>query len=181
MFLKELMLVSQHRSGAFPVLASARDDLSFTPVRDHNFAQWIKLRVQPAQKPYTYDLSKIIKQAYWNQDGANWDIYLITTQGHAIGTFTCCTYPDLSDRLNFGGFLIDKTYQGKGFGRLTLEKLVTWLPQIYPTKERIMLDVDPRNRVAVKLYRTVGFRYCGWRPPFYRVYERSLVNCEGEA
>ncbi|CAM2008333.1 GNAT family N-acetyltransferase [Acanthopleuribacter pedis] len=175
MFLKEYVLTAGKEKQPVETHSACKGNLRFVPVDIACFSTWLKLNVHDGQQRHTFQVFDVVKQGYWNREGGLWDIYLIFFEEQAIGTFTCSFYPGQPEILNFGGFLIDHNYQGKGFGCMALQKLIQWVPRLYPERKQIVLDVDPRNRVAVRLYRKLGFRYRGWRPPFFRIYERDLA------
>ena len=57
-------------------------------------------------------------------------------------------------------FMIDSKHQKMGYGREALAKLIELLRGKYP-QSVIILSVEPDNEVAIKLYKSFGFRPTG--------------------
>lgn len=68
--------------------------------------------------------------------------------------------PFAGERVWLDRFLIDKHFQGKGFGKAALSKLTERLFREYGTEE-IYLSVYESNAAAIRLYRRQGFRFNG--------------------
>ena len=54
--------------------------------------------------------------------------------------------------------MIDATRQGEGLGRRALDAIHAWVAGRHPDRERILLTVNVRNEVAVRMYRRAGYR-----------------------
>ena len=63
-------------------------------------------------------------------------------------------------RLWLDRLLIDRRYQGKGYGRLAVEGLLSNLWREYG-KKKVYLSVFAENQQAIELYRSLGFRFNG--------------------
>jgi len=61
-----------------------------------------------------------------------------------------------------GGFLVDRTHQGRGLGRASVLAMIDWLRSAHGAGE-IALSYAPDNAVAGRLYASVGFRETGER------------------
>ncbi len=57
-------------------------------------------------------------------------------------------------------FLIDEDYQGKGYGKKSFEALMCFVSHYYETDE-IFLSVYEDNKVALKMYEELGFKFTG--------------------
>ena len=57
-------------------------------------------------------------------------------------------------------FMIDKRFQGKGYGKAALAELIKIIKKDYDFKE-IFLSCDPKNNIAEKLYSSLGFKKTG--------------------
>jgi len=55
-------------------------------------------------------------------------------------------------------FMIDKKYQGKGFGRAAIQCAIDWLKNIHNAK-KIFTSVHKDNKVAINLYKSFGFEF----------------------
>lgn len=73
-------------------------------------------------------------------------------------------YSTLSQDAELLLFVVDKTRQGQGLGRLLLERVVA---DVRERAEMLFLEVRPSNAAARALYETVGFNEVGRRRNYY--------------
>ena len=59
---------------------------------------------------------------------------------------------------------VARAERGRGLGRGLLSTLIRWAAKSDEGLERVVLDVDPRNERAVRLYRSLGFTPEGPEP-----------------
>ena len=59
-------------------------------------------------------------------------------------------------------FMIDKKYQGKGYGRAAIQCAINWLKKIHNAK-KIFTSVHEENKIAINLYKSFGFEFTGGR------------------
>ncbi|WP_310735650.1 GNAT family N-acetyltransferase [Paenibacillus thiaminolyticus] len=55
------------------------------------------------------------------------------------------------------GFQIDKSYQGKGYGKLALRRIIDFIRENHPLCRLISLTVEQDNKAAQRLYESIGF------------------------
>jgi ribosomal protein S18 acetylase RimI-like enzyme len=96
-------------------------------------------------------------------------IYLFKTGKKVIGHITCETKDDGSIRL--GGFTIAPQYQGKGFGRQTMELILDKIKGA----PKIDLVTHPDNHRAVGLYRSLGFQIVGRKENYFGDGEPRII------
>lgn len=60
--------------------------------------------------------------------------------------------------------MIDEKYQGKGFGRRAMLKLIDKVSKEYSV-DTIYLSIIEENEIAYKLYNSIGFEYMNERDP----------------
>lgn len=60
--------------------------------------------------------------------------------------------------------IIDRKYQGKGFGKLAMKELIKIVTEKYNVNT-VYLSFVKDNEVARKLYENIGFKYTGERDP----------------
>lgn len=70
-------------------------------------------------------------------------------------------YGDPTDRYWLWRFMIDRRFQGKGYGRLALEQIIAYFRE--NGADHIKLSTKPENRNAISLYRKFGFQETGER------------------
>jgi len=57
-------------------------------------------------------------------------------------------------------FMVDYKYQGKGYGKLALGKIIEEMKKLENCKD-IYISFDPKNNIARKLYESFGFKDTG--------------------
>ncbi len=84
-------------------------------------------------------------------------LFLIRENGQSVGYVYIYCYAR-TKKYNVGRLLIDRRYQGRGFGK---EALLWAMDYLYAHHApRVLLSVHPDNTNARKLYESVGFTYC---------------------
>lgn len=66
-------------------------------------------------------------------------------------------------------FMIDKHYQGRGYGTKALTKLLEKFKTAYPRHRHILLSVEKHNQKVIELYEHFGFRMTGQMDGIYPV------------
>jgi [ribosomal protein S5]-alanine N-acetyltransferase len=79
------------------------------------------------------------------------DDYVIEHEGRAIGKAGCWRLPEI-------GFILDPECWGKGLAREAMEAVIRHLFATRPALDRLIADVDPRNRASLGLLKRLGFR-----------------------
>lgn len=67
------------------------------------------------------------------------------------------------------GFMIDVSYQAKGYGRATIDAVISYIKENYVHSKCLNLTVCAENEVARKLYDKMGFSETG------EVYDDEIV------
>ncbi len=60
--------------------------------------------------------------------------------------------------------IIDENYQGKGYGRIAMKKLIGIVSRKFEVTD-IYLSIVEENRIAFNLYKSMGFEYINERDP----------------
>lgn len=116
------------------------------------------LSVSEAQLPYVGEMKSLLEN---KQD--NWKYQVILHDDKPVGIFNIDEgyseeYNFTPDKaLGFRAFLIDHRMQGKGIGSKVLSQLKTYVSQLYPERETLVLTVNCRNTSAYQLYLKYGF------------------------
>ena len=134
--------------------------LSIRPVTTDNWLALIKLQVREDQRDFVASNVFSIAQAQFgdNYEG-HWDLHPfgIYDNDEPVGflmfgyNFEHPRYQAFILRL-----MVDEKYQGKGFGRFGMEKLL----EAFRVEERVRevgISYDPQNEAARKLYASLGF------------------------
>ena len=120
------------------------------------------LEVYPEQLNYVYPIQEILAAP---EQGCNH--HIIKRGTSIIGFFSIDTA--YSTRYSFASpaalglrnFFLDRHYQGKGLGAMSLAALPGYLAAQYAAWQRIYLTVNCKNTGAYKLYQRAGFKNSG--------------------
>ena len=136
--------------------------LEFREVTEDNFEEFVRLEVSPDQKNSFY--FKRTDPNLWSLaqmhifKGSS--ILAIYADGTLVGSmFYCPDTAPLGDgsRAWLTRFMIDKRYQGKGYGRNAMKMLFQRVKEENPKATRLGLSYEPENELAATLYRSLGF------------------------
>lgn len=98
----------------------------------------------------------------------DWDCRLIMEEDKAVG-FVFYGYWREREKYLLCRFMIDRKYQGKGYGKRALPLAVEQIRRQYGCRE-VWLTVDDENERAVKLYTRFGFRRTDMMDEKERIY-----------
>jgi len=130
------------------------------PVTKDNWRELIKLNVREDQRHFVASNLYSIAQVQFGDDYAgHWDLHAfgIYDGDTPVGFFMCgydFEYP--KQQAFIFRLMVDEKYQGKGFGRFAMEKML----EVFRADERIThvgISYEPENDVARKLYAGFGF------------------------
>jgi len=135
-------------------------NVHFKEIDDTNEYEVRNIKLKPEQEKFIEPVIECLKEASiyreWHPVAIYDDIQLI---GFALyGSFGPNKHTWI-DRL-----MIDEKYQGKGYGKLTMIKLIDRVSKEYGVNE-IYLSIIEENTAAQKLYQSIGFEYMNERDP----------------
>ncbi len=131
------------------------------PVSEANWRTAIELDIHPEQRAFTPTVAISLAKAYIQPDGAVYDPVAIYVGHKMVGFYSFIYIPRNLRFAYLGGFLIDKTEQGRGYGRAALAHFLHSVKHRQPECNEVLLAVHPRNQVAQRLYQSVGFAKTG--------------------
>ncbi|MCP4705880.1 MAG: GNAT family N-acetyltransferase [candidate division Zixibacteria bacterium] len=131
--------------------------MSFVPVTKQNWEIAIELEVKEDQKKFVPSAAESIASAYIKPWDEALDPYAIMLVDKMIGLFYISYTPESIDNYWIGGFFIDKNYQGSGYGKSSLNKILKFIPSVHPNCQEMKLTVEEENCIARKLYENLGF------------------------
>ena len=136
--------------------------LHFEPITNENRVTALKLKIAGSQHGFIESVEQCLSEAdrckRWHPVG----IYDGDTMvGFAMYGFFLWQYLPFG-RLWMDRLLIDKKYQGKGYGTAALSELLKLLIQNYRCR-KIYLSVIEGNEAAIHLYEKFGFSFNGKR------------------
>ena len=122
-------------------------------VTDENLDEVLRLEVRDDQKSFVSSPAVSLAQAYvYHETAFPFAVYY---DQQLIG-FIMMGYYEEKHYYTLWKLLIDQKYQNRGYGRKALEMGIAFLKDQFQTKE-IYTGVTPSNRIAKKLYTSVGF------------------------
>ncbi|MCK1976143.1 GNAT family N-acetyltransferase [Jeotgalicoccus huakuii] len=135
-------------------------NIELREINDENIKEVRALRINDNQKSFIETVDECLKEAEEFDEWCPVGLYHEETLvGFAMyGAFG--KNPDAwIDRI-----LIDKKYQGRGFGRASMEKLIVVVKEKYKV-DKIYLSFVEENINAKNLYKSLGFKYIGEKDP----------------
>lgn len=122
-------------------------------VTAENLDEVLRLEVRDDQKSFVSSPAVSLAQAYvYHETAFPFAVYY---DQQLIG-FIMMGYYEEKHYYTLWKLLIDQKYQNRGYGRKALEMGIALLKDQFQTKE-IYTGVTPSNRIAKKLYASVGF------------------------
>lgn len=138
-------------------------NIYFKDINRGNWEEAIQLRVNKLQELYVPSVPVSLAKIYIKPDGDGVEYipFSIYYETQLVGFIMFAFEADTTDMYWINGFLIDEKYQGKGYGKEALIKMINWIKTEYPLSEEIRLTVHKENEFARLLYRKVGFEDSG--------------------
>ena len=132
------------------------DELVFAPMllKDLHDVYYIEQNVFPYHWTYRNLESSIATE--------NRGIVLRNREGTLIGYFIAL---DIVDEMELLKIAVGKEFQGKGYGRILLDKVLELARLL--EMESVFLEVRESNTPAIGLYKATGFKTVGIRPGYY--------------
>ena len=127
------------------------------PVTEANWYTALALDIEPEQRDFTPAVAISLANAYIQPGGLVYDPMAVYAGATMVGFYSFIYLPGDLRHCYLGGFLIDKTYQGRGYGRAALADFLTTVQRRYPQCSDILLSVHPQNARAQQLYTRFGF------------------------
>lgn len=127
------------------------------PVTQENLGAVLELKVAESQETFVSSTAESLAQAYVYTDTAF--PFAVYDDGNPVG-FIMLGYYEEKKYYTLWKLLIDRKYQGRGYGRKALELGIAFLKERCHVTE-IYTGVLPGNNVAKSLYHSVGFKDTG--------------------
>ena len=128
-------------------------------VDKNNFWDVTKLRVGDMQKDFIESNAQSIAESKY-YDG--WKPVCIYNDDMLIGfaMYGKCSEDVEKNRVWFDRFMIDSKFQGRGYGKQSLDVLIRHIEKLYNTSE-IYLSIFEENILALEMYKNLGFNFNG--------------------
>ena len=133
-------------------------------------------RMQNSDVPSVFEIEKKVFDDVWSKTSFLYEIknksysfpYVLIVNGDLVGYCVCWYF---ENELHIGNFAVDKKYQGKGFGKILMQKIF----ELFPEYNQALLEVNHSNNIAINLYLKFGFEVLTTKKSYYVNGEDALV------
>ncbi len=131
-------------------------EITLKEITKDNWRQCINLKVGQGQQDFVASNLYSIAESKFEPDWAALGIY----QGEMMVGFTM--YGRDSDEGSYWiiRLMVDEQRQGRGYGRAAMQEIIRRL-KATPGCAEIKISFAPENKVAERLYRSLGFQHTG--------------------
>lgn len=131
-------------------------DIILREIDINNWEECIDLEVTEEQKKFVATNSYSILQAKFEEEIYTLGIY---NKDIMVGFLMYDLDPD-TKRMEISRLMIDQKYQGKGYGKKSMLKLLELIKGKYGNI-KFYTSIEPENIIAEKLYESIGFKKTG--------------------
>ena len=156
--------------------------ITLRPIDEHNFLQAAALKITPEQQIFVAPAPYILARsyAYRGQNAVCWGIFEKDT---LVGLAMLHDMTEEPACYHLCEFLIDASWQGKGYGQAALNQILGYCRQ-EGKFSRVEVCVKKANTAAIHVYNKAGFRDTGYvdhDAPDYlcMAYDLQEGNCHG--
>jgi diamine N-acetyltransferase len=139
-----------------------KSNITLREITRENWRAALSLAVHPEQQRFIADYTPIaaiaLAKAYIRPDGMEWLPYAIYAGAEMVGLIELAYQPGSSDRYWAYHFFIDRSQQGKGYGKAAFQAFIQLIRDQHPSCRQLNLTVHPENPRAQQLYISLGFR-----------------------
>lgn len=131
------------------------DNIELKKIDESNFIDCFNLKLAEGQEKYVSHPIRSLAQAYvYYSQCTPFGIY---AEGKMVG-YVMVIYDYDEEVYNIWHMMIDKAFQGNGYGRDGLRKVLGYISsQPFGRSKTILLTCNPENKIAYGLYRQIGF------------------------
>jgi diamine N-acetyltransferase len=130
------------------------DNIYFKDIDNTNENVVRKIKLKPEQEKFIENVDECLKEA---NTYSQWNPVAIYYNEVVIG-FAMYGCFGLNKDTWIDRIMIDEKYQGKGFGRIAMMKLIDIVSKKYEVST-IYLSIVEENILAYNLYKSIGFEY----------------------
>lgn len=139
---------------------------------DHSNESAVKnIRLKPGQERFIETVDECLKEAERYNE---WHPVAIYFKEDAIGFAMYGSFGPNKDTW-IDRIMIDQEYQGKGFGKTAMVKLIDKVSKEYGIRV-IYLSIIEENTIAHRLYKSLGFVYTNERDPNGELIFKYVIN-----
>lgn len=131
-------------------------NIEIRKVTQDNIRACAKLEVSEDQKAF---VARNLATIAWAYVDPKFTPYAICEDETVVGLAAVEYIPDNEDydRHWVPRFMIGEQYQGLGYGKIAMEKLIEMIITQHPGCQRVRLSVVPENKGAITFYKKIGF------------------------
>ena len=137
--------------------------VSTRPVTAENWEEALALSVSPEQERFVPSVVLTLAKCFIRPDGQTHEPYAVYAGAAMVGFYRLSYVPSEETKCYLGGFLIDRAYQGRGYGRAALSLYLAEVRRRFPACREVYLTVHPENERAAALYSSAGFEPLAFR------------------
>ena len=134
-------------------------NITLRPIDESNFIDCFNLQLGDGQDKFVSHPIRSLAQAYVYRDQCQpFGVYADDTM---IG-YVMVIYDYDEEAYNIWHMMIDKAYQGRGYGKAALNCVLDYIRQKpFGDSDRVALTCNTENAAALKMYRAAGFAPTG--------------------
>lgn len=145
-----------------------------------NWREVLKLELHPGQEHYVASNVHSLAEAYVKpQLPVYLPLAVSNEEGQVVGFAMYACDPASAERHYVQRLMIDRKFQGRGYGRAAMTELLKLIRE-NGNCEEISLTVDPSNAHAQGLYRSLGFEGTGAMLDGQEIFTLRLKQTNGE-
>lgn len=132
------------------------DSIEIKRVTQENIRDCARLEVAEDQKQF---VARNLATIAWAYVDPAFTPYAICDGETVVGLAAVEYIPDNEsyDRHWVPRFMIGEQFQGKGYGKKAMLKIIEMISENHPECERVRLSVVPENTAAIEFYKKIGF------------------------
>jgi diamine N-acetyltransferase len=125
-------------------------------ITQENIRACAKLEVAEEQKQF---VARNLATIAWAYVDPKFTPYAISDGDTVVGVAAVEYIPENEDYDQhwIPRFMIGEQFQGKGYGKIGMLKIIEMITKKYPDCERVRLSVVPENQGAINFYKSIGF------------------------
>lgn len=134
-------------------------NIQLKQVTRENWEEALKIKANQTKSDFAPSVAVSLAKVYIKPDGDNVEYipFAIYEQEKMIGFIMHAFEIETTDMYWINGFIIDESFQGKGYGRAALLAMLEWIKNRFAHCKEIRLTVHKDNETARELYKSEGF------------------------
>ncbi len=155
--------------------SSSLKDVQLKLLDHSNWQDALKIRTGAGQLQFVADYEPvalvILAKSYVRHGGYDWKPFGIFENDQMVGVFTLAHSPTTCVLFHL---LIDAKHQGRGLGRSAMLTIIEYVKASMPELPVLTLTTNPLNKVAKRLYESLGFVVVHRPPGAEEVFQLKL-------